>query len=108
VHEDNVVGIAALPGDKDSPPNVRISLRSYPYALVAVVLSPSTMKPSTDIRPYQQLGRDGRQIQSWLRQGLLLVGEDYCLGESGIERFVNAMATDDEEAAQFRGKVRPL
>jgi hypothetical protein len=108
VHEDNVVGIAALPGDKDSPPTVRISLRSYPYALVAMVLSPGTMKPSTDIRPYQQLGRDGRQIQSWLRQGLLLVGEDYCLGESGIERFVNAMATDDEEAVQFRSKVRAL
>ena len=108
VHEDNVVAIAALPGDTDSPPAIRISLRSYPFVLLAVVLSQSTMKPLTDIRPYQELSRDGRQIQSWLHQGLLLVGEDYCLGQSGIERFVNAMATDDEEAAEFRSKIRPL
>jgi hypothetical protein len=108
VHEDNVVGITTLPGGNESPPAIKISLRSYPFAMTAVVLSPDTMKPLLDIRPYQQLGRDGRQIQSWLRQGLLLVGEDYCLGQSGIERFVNALATDDEEAVQFRGKVRPL
>jgi hypothetical protein len=108
VHEDNVVAITALPGNNDSPPSIRISLRSYPFVLVAVVLSQSTMKPLTDIRSYQELSRDGRQIQSWLHQGLLLVGEDYCLGQSGIERFVNAMATDDEEAAQFRSKIRPL
>ena len=108
VREDNVVAIAALPGGKDSPPAIRVSLRSYPFVLVAVVLSPRTMRPLSDIRPYQQLGLDGRQIQSWLRQGLLLVGEDYCLGQSGIERFVNALATDEEEAAQFRSKIRPL
>ena len=108
VREDNVVAIAALPGGKDSPPAIRISLRSYPFVLLAVVLSQSTMKPLTDIRPYQELSRDGRQIQSWLHQGLLLVGEDYCLGQSGIERFVNALATDEEEAAQFRSKIRPL
>jgi hypothetical protein len=108
VHEDNVVGIAALPAGKENPPAIRISLRSYPFVLTAVVLSPDTMKPLSDIRPYQELGHDGRQIQSWLRQGLLLTGEDYCLGQSGIERFVNALATDDEEAMQFRGKIRPL
>jgi hypothetical protein len=108
IHEVNVVGIAALPGGKDSPPAIRISLRSYPFVLAAVVLSPDTMKPLPDIRTYQQLGHDGRQIQSWLRQGLLLVGEDYCLGQSGIERFVNALATDEEEALQFRGRIRPL
>jgi hypothetical protein len=108
IHEDNVVGITILPGGKDSPPAIRISLRSYPFVLAAVVLSPDTMKPLADVRPYQQLSHDGRQIQSWLRQGLLLVGEDYCLGQSGIERFVNALATDDEEAMQFRGKIRPL
>ena len=108
IHEDNVVSVTPLPGAKDSPPAVRISLRSYPFVLVAVVLSGDTMRPLLDIRPYQLLGRDGRQIQSWLRQGLLLVGEDYSLGESGIDRFVNAMATDEDEAAQFRSKIRPL
>jgi hypothetical protein len=108
VREDNVVAMAALPGGTDSPPAIRITLRSYPSVLVAVVMNPDTMKPLSDIRPYQQLGRDGRQIQSWLRKGLLLVGEDYSLGQSGIERFVNALATDDEEAAQFRSRILPL
>ena len=108
LHEDNIADLAALPGGKDSPPAIRISLRSYPFVLVAVLLSPDTMRPLSDIRPYQQLGRDGRQLLSWLSQGLLLVGEDYCLGQSGIERFVNALATDDEEAAQFRSRICPL
>jgi hypothetical protein len=107
-HTDNIVATTVLPGGTDSPPAIRISLRSYPFVLVAVVLSPDTMRPLSDSRPYQELGSDGRQIQSWLRQGLLLVGEDYSLGQSGIDRFVNAMATDDEEAAQFRSKIRPL
>ena len=108
VRGDNIVDIEALPGGIDTPPAIRITLRSYPFVLVAVALSPDTMKPLSDIRPYQQLGRDGRQIQSWLHEGLLLVGEDYCLGQSGIERFVNALATDDEEAAQFRSRIHPL
>ncbi len=108
VREDNVVDIVALPGGTDSPPACRITLRSYPFVLVAVALSPDTMRPLSDVRPYQQLGRNGRQIQSWLRRGLLLAGEDYCLGQSGIERFVNALATDDEEAVQFRNRILPL
>ncbi len=108
IRDDNVVNITALPGGIDSPPAMRITLRSYPYVLVAVVLSPNTRRPLSDIHPYQEVGSDGRQIQSWLRQGLLLAGEDYSLGQSGIERFVNALATDEDEAVQFRGKVRPL
>jgi hypothetical protein len=108
LHEANIVGISVLPGGTDSPPALRITLKSHPFMFVAVALNPDTMRPLTDCGPYLQLGRDGRQIQSWLSQGLLLVDEDYCLGESGIERFVNALATDDEEAAQFRSKIRPL
>jgi hypothetical protein len=106
--KDSVVSIAALPGDKDSPPAVRISLRNYPFVLVAVALNPATMRPLSDIRQYEQLDRDVSQIQSWLREGLLLVGDNYSLGQSGIERFVNALATDEDEAAQFRSKIRPL
>ena len=108
VQGDNIVGITALPGGRQSPPAIKIALRSYPFVLVALALSPDTMKPITDIRSYTLLNRDGRQIQSWLRQGLLLVGEDYSLGQSGIERFVNALATDEEEATQFRTRVRPI
>jgi hypothetical protein len=108
LHEANIVGISTLPGGADSPPGLRITLKSHPFVLSAVALSPDTMRPLSDVAPYQQLGRDRSQIQSWLRQGLLLVGEDYCLGESGIEQFVNAMATDAEEAAEFRSKIQPL
>ncbi len=108
IHEANIVGIATLPGCEDSPPAIRITLKSHPFELAAVALSPDTMRPLSDSRHYQQLGRDGRQIRSWLQQGLLLVGKDYCLGESGIQQFVNAMATDAEEAAEFRSKIQPL
>jgi hypothetical protein len=108
VREDNIIGTSTVPGGDDGPPALRISLRSYPFVLVAVALNPRTMKPLLDSRPYEQLGRDGRQIQSWLHQGVLLVGEDYCLDALGIDRFVNALATDDEEAVQFRNKIRPL
>lgn len=108
LQEDNIVGIAALPGGEDSPPAIKITLRSHPFVLVAVALNPDTMRPLSDCRSYQQLGRDGRQVRSWLQQGLLLAGDDYCLGESGIERFVNVLATDVEEAAQFRSKIQPL
>jgi len=108
LHEANIVGIAALPGDADNPPAIKITFKSYPFTLVAVALSADTMRPLSDSSEYVQLGRDGRQIRSWLQQGLLLVGEDYSLGESGIERFVNAMATDAEEAVEFRSKIQPL
>jgi hypothetical protein len=108
VHEANVVGVATLPGGPDSPPALKITLKSYPFTLVAVALNSNTMRPLPDSSEYLQIGRDGHQVRSWLQQGLLLVGEDYCLGESGIERFVNAMATDAEEAAEFRSKIQPL
>jgi hypothetical protein len=108
LHEANIVGVATLPGGTDSPPAIKITLKSYPFTLVAVALSPDTMRPLSDSSEYLQLGRDGRQIRSWLQQGLLHVGEDYCLGEWGIERFVNALATDAEEAAEFRSKIQPL
>ncbi len=108
VREDNIIGTSTIPGGGDRPPSLRISLRSYPFVLVAVALNPGTMKPLSDGRHYEQLGPDGRQIQNWLHQGVLLVGEDYCLDALGIDRFVNAVATDDEEAVQFRNKIRPL
>ncbi|MBN2465293.1 hypothetical protein JXD38_06690 [candidate division WOR-3 bacterium] len=108
VREDNIIGTSAIPGGGDRPPALRISLRSYPFVLVAVALSPRDMKPLLDSLPYEQLGRDGSQIQNWLRQGVLLAGEDYCLDALGVDRFVNALATDDEEAVQFRSKIRPL
>lgn len=108
VHEANIVGIAALPGGAGSPPAIKITLKSYPYTLVAVALSPDTMRPLSDPGQYLPLGRDGRQVRRWLQQGLLFVGGDFCLGESGIERFVNAIATDAQEAAEFRSKIQPL
>jgi len=108
LYGDNIAGVAALPGTKDGPPALRITLRCFPFVLVALVLSPHTMRPIPNCRLYLHLKRDGREIQNWLRHGLLLVDGDYRLAESGIERFVNALATDEEEAAQFRSKVQPL
>ncbi len=108
LHEANIVGIAALPGGADSPSALKITLKSHPFTLVAAALSPDTMRPLSDPGQYLRLSRDGRQVRSWLQKGLLFVGGDYCLGESGVERFVNAIATDAEEAAEFRRKIQPL
>lgn len=108
VHADNIAGIAALPGDLDNPPALKILLRGYPFVLVALLLSRDTMRPLTDYRAYLQLKRDGDRIESWLRRGLLFVSGNYCLREPGIRRFVNALATDEDEAALFSCKVRGL
>jgi hypothetical protein len=108
LHEANIVGISAIPGVTDNPPAIRLTLKSHPFVLVAVALSANTMRPLSDCSAYLQLGRDRHQIRNWLEQGLLLVGDDYALGESGVERFVNTMATDAEEAAEFRSKIQPL
>jgi len=105
---DNITDVAALPDDKDNPPALKILLRSFPSVLVAHVLSPATMKPISDYRTYLELKQDSGLIQTWLRQGLLFVNGGYKLSESGIERFVNALATDEEELAEFRSKVRAL
>lgn len=105
---DNITGITAMPGDKDNSPALKILLRSFPSVLVAHVLSPATMKPISDYRTYLELKQDGRLILTWLRQGLLFVNGGYRLSDSGIERFVNALATDEEELAEFRSKVRAL
>jgi len=108
VHADNIAGIAALPGDIDNPPALRILLRVYPFVLVAFLISRGTMKPLSSYSTYLQLKHDGNLIQSWLRRGLLFVSGNYCLRESGIRRFVNALATDEDEAALFSCKVRGL
>ena len=108
VRGDNVTTITALPGDDGHPPALKIMLRSSPFVLLASALSPDTMRPITDYRAYQQLKPDDNLILRWLRQGLLLVDSGYRLGDSGIERFVNALATDEEEAALFRDRVRGL
>jgi len=108
IEKDNIVAVMPLPGGRGNPPSVRISLRSYPFILNAFALSEDTMRPLLDVGHYQQAVRDVHQIRTWLRQGLLLIGEDYSLGQSGIERFVNALATDEDEAAEFRSKILPL
>jgi hypothetical protein len=108
VHADNIAGIAALPGDLDHPPALKILLRSYPFVLIALLLSRGTMRPLSDYRTYLQLKHDGDRIQDWLRRGLLFVSSNYCLRESGIRRFVNALATDEDEAVLFNCRVRGL
>jgi hypothetical protein len=108
IHEGNLTGIAAMPGDSASPPALKIMLRSFPSLLVAYVLNPDTMKPTSDLRPYLEIKQDNDLIHTLLQQGLLLVKGSYRLGDSGIERFVNALATDEEEAIQFRSRIRPL
>jgi hypothetical protein len=108
LRRDNITGVEVVAGDNGSPPALKVMVRCFPLVVIALALSPDTMKPISDYRTYLQLKRDEHLIQSWLRQGLLFVNGNYSLHDSGIERFVNVMATDEEEAAQFSTKVRGL
>jgi hypothetical protein len=108
VRPDNITDIETLPAANGNPPALKISVRCFPLVVIAFVLNPDTLKPISDYRIYQQLKHDDHLIQSWLHQGLLSVNGNYCLRDSGVERFVNVMATDEEEAAQFRSKVHGL
>lgn len=108
MRRDNITGIEVLAGDDGNPPALKISVRCFPLVVIAFVLSPDTMKPISDNRIYHQLERDDHLIQSWLHQGLLFVNGNYCLHDSGVERFVNVIATDEEEAALFARKVQAL
>ena len=52
-------------------------------------------------------GKDEVLIHDWVRRGLIVVGNgNYVLRSTGINQFVNHIATDEFEAKVFRRRVR--
>jgi hypothetical protein len=105
----NIVSLSVLPAKGDFPPSFKIVIRTFPLVLIAFVLDADTLKPVDDFRTYVQLTKDESVIYSWVRKGLIVVGNgNYWLRKDGLDHLVNHIATDEFEARFFRRQVRGL
>lgn len=106
---DSFVASEIIPAADELPPGLKITIRKYPLVLVAVALDPDTQRPSTSFRLYQQLEQDIAFVRDWAQRGLLVMSNgSYSLREGGVTRFVNALALDPDEAADFHRRIVPL
>ena len=106
---ERFVASGLIPASDGFPAGLKITIRSYPLLLIAVALDPDTQRPSTSFRLYQQLEKDPSLMRDWARRGLLVVSNgDYSLRAGGVSRFINALALDADEAADFYRRILPL
>ncbi len=105
----NIVDLSVLPSHGSFPPSFKVVIRTFPLVLIAFVLDPDTLKPVDDFRTYIKLTKDERIIWSWVRKGLIVIGNgDYWLRKGGLDQFVNHLATDEFEAKVFRRRIRGM
>lgn len=103
----NVTGVDIIEKQLDTPPGLRIALRSDPLVLAAFALNPDTMKPLSDDAMYVELRKDRDLMRDWALSGRLIISNgNYCLRRAKAERFADILATDAEEARLFRARVR--
>lgn len=103
----NVTGVDIIEKKLDTPPGLRIMLRSEPMVLVAFALNPDTLKPLSEDSMYVELRKDRDLMKDWAISGRLIVTNgNYCLRRAKSERFADILATDAEEARLFRARVR--
>ncbi|MEO0086419.1 MAG: GNAT family N-acetyltransferase [candidate division WOR-3 bacterium] len=104
---NNVIGIEVLPAKNGFPPSFKIVIKTFPLVLIAFVLDPDNHRPVDDFRTYVRLMKDERTVYDWVDRGLIVIGNgNYCLRSSGLDQFVNHLATDEFEARVFRRRVR--
>ncbi|MFO7676428.1 MAG: hypothetical protein R6X12_08960 [bacterium] len=107
--DNNLVGREIIPARDGFPPGLKVTIRKYPLVLIAVALDPDTHRPATSFRLYQQLEQDPGLMREWARDGLLVLSNgNYSLRAGGVDRFVNALALDPEEAVDFHRRIVPL
>lgn len=105
----NVTGVDIIPKRNGTPPGLRITLRSAPLVLIGFLLSPDTMKPLSDDPMYVELHKDQELMREWTLSGRLVISNgNYCLRRAKAERFADILATDPDEARDFRVRVRGL
>jgi hypothetical protein len=103
----NVTGVDIIDKQLDTPPGLRIMLRSEPLVLVAFALNPDTLKPLSEDSMYVELRKDRDLMRDWALSGrLVFCNGNYCLRRAKAERFADILATDAEEARLFRARVR--
>jgi len=109
ITETKVIESGGSVDSGESPPGLKIVLKTYPLVLIGFVLDPDTHLPLRDTRLYCRLEQDWSEIRSWARQGrLVLSNGDYSLRADGVARFVNRIAVDPEEAERFLRRIKPI
>ncbi|MBN2537954.1 hypothetical protein JXB37_06755 [candidate division WOR-3 bacterium] len=104
----NINAVRVLPARYDQPPGLLVTTRTYPLSIVAFALDPDTSRPLGTTRVYDEMVRDHRLAREWAGRGHLVISNgDWSLREDGIERFLCALALDEQEAADLRPRVRP-
>jgi len=103
----NVTGVDIIEKKLDTPPGLRIMLRSDPLVLIGFALNPDTLKPLSEDSMYVELRKDRDLMRDWALSGRLVIcNGNYCLRRAKAERFADILATDAEEARLFRARVR--
>ena len=105
--QDRVADLGLVTAGDGSPRGVRVILRGDSEPLVAVVLSPDTMKPRTDFRHYNDLATNAWLIDRCAKGGtLVFLNADHVLVRENVSRFVSCLAVDPEEAQFLHKRVR--
>jgi|UniRef100_A0A7C3Z2V0 hypothetical protein len=107
--EKNIVEITPLPAFEDMPPAYRIVLRSYPLVLVSFLVDPKTSHPFDESNPIYRSVITPDVAQVWLSNGMIIIGNgNYILKREGLNRMINHLARNEEEAKIFFRKIKPL
>lgn len=107
--EKNIAEITPLPAFEDMPPAYRIVLRSYPLVLVSFLCDPKTSHPFDEFNPIYKSVITPDVARVWLSDGMIIIGNgNYQLKKEGLNRMVNHLARNEEEAEVFYRKIRPL
>jgi hypothetical protein len=103
----NVTGVDIIEKQLNTPPGLRIMLRTDPLVLIGFALNPDTLKPLSEDSMYVELRKDRDLMRDWALSGRLIISNgNYCLRRAKVERFADILATDAEEARLFRARVR--
>lgn len=104
----NITSMDVIPATESCPPALKVNLRTDPFALVAFVLAPDTMKPTSDFRTYLEIKNDDWRVREWAGEGRLFFNGNYVLRAPQVARFINRLACDREEFLLFHQRVRGL
>jgi hypothetical protein len=103
----NVTGVDIIEKQLNTPPGLRIMLRTDPLVLIGFALNPDTLKPLSEDSMYVELRKDRDLMRDWAQAGRLVISNsNSCLRRAKAERFADILATDAEEARLFRARVR--
>ena len=76
---------------------------------IAFLLNPDTFRPLDTQQLYLEIERDPGLAREMARKGQLVISNgDWSLRSDGVERFINAVAINAQEAGDLGRRLRPL